>query len=188
MSVEVIASVVAGLVIGRSLALLAFGGDSVIELISAYAVFSYLRKFDKGILVGREECERTERFATVLLIILVPIITGGAIYSYVSGVKPEASPLGIAVALGAVVIMPVLWLQKKKTGSQANIPSLTIDAIESATCFFMALALLAGLLIDYLLHFGWADYAATAVILGFVVLEIRGSINEMKEEKSSEIV
>jgi hypothetical protein len=48
--------------------------------------------------------------------------------------------------------------------------------------------LLSGLLIDYLLHFGWADYAATAVILGFVVLEIRESINEMKEEKSSEIV
>ena len=188
MSVEVVASVVAGLVIGRSLALLAFGGDSVIELISAYAVFGYLRKFDRRVLTSPEESERTERIATALLIILVPILTVGAIYSYVSGIKPEASPLGIAVALGAVVIMPILWLQKKKTGRQANILSLTIDAVESATCFFMALALLGGLLVDYFLHMGWADYAATAVILGFVILEIRESIKESKEKKSSEIV
>lgn len=188
MSVEVVASVVAGLVIGRSLALLAFGGDSVIELISAYAVFSFLRKFDRGVITSPEESERTERIATTLLIILVPIITVGAIYSYVSGIKPEASPLGIAVALGAVVIMPILWLQKKKTGREANILSLTIDAVESATCFFMALALLGGLLVDYFLHMGWADYAATAVILGFVILEIRESIKESKEKKSSEIV
>lgn len=61
--------------------------------------------------------------------------------------------------------MLILRLQKKKTGCKANILTLKIDAIESAICFFMAVALLAGLLIDYFLHQGWADYSATTVIL-----------------------
>jgi divalent metal cation (Fe/Co/Zn/Cd) transporter len=178
MSVEVVASIIAGLIIGKSLALLAFGGDSLVELLSAYVVLSYLRKLNKEIFQGAAESERIEKIATALLILLVPIITGGAVYSYFSGIKPEASFLGIVLALGAVVIMPILWLQKKKIGREGNISVLSIDAAESATCFFMSLALLVALLLNYFIHFVWADYAATAIILGFVAVEIRESLTE----------
>ena len=181
MTVEVIASIIAGLIVGKSLALLAFGGDSVIELISAYVVLSYLRKLNKGIFQSEVESERTERLATTLLILLIPIIAGGAVYSYFSGIKPEASLLGIAVALGAVIIMPILWIQKKKIGREGNILTLTIDAAESGTCFFMSVAVLASLLLNYFFQITWADYLATAIILGFVVLEIRESLEEMKD-------
>src|SRR5487761_617395 len=58
MTVEVIASIIAGLIVGKSFALLAFGGDSVIEFVSAYAVLDYLRKMNKGILAGESESER----------------------------------------------------------------------------------------------------------------------------------
>jgi len=183
MSVEVIVSIIAGLIVGKSFALLAFGGDSVIELISAYVVWSYLRKLSKGIFGSQAESEKAEKYATTLLVLLIPIIVGGAIYSYFSGIKPEASPLGIAVALGAVIIMPILWVQKKRIGEEGNILPLTIDAIESATCFFMSLAALGGLLVNYFLHITWADYVATAIILGFVALEIKESLEEMKEEE-----
>lgn len=178
MTVEVIASIVAGLIVGKSFALLAFGGDSVIEFVSAYAVLDYLRKMNKGILAGESESERTEKITTSLLILLIPVIAGGAVYSYFSGIKPEASPLGIAVALGAVIIMPILWIQKKRIGRDGNILPLTIDAVESATCFFMSVALLGGLLLNYFAHVTWADYVATAIILGFVALEIRESLEE----------
>ncbi len=180
MTVEVIVSIIAGLIVGKSLALLSFGGDSVVELISSYVVLGYLRKLDKGIFQREAESERTERLATLLLILLIPVIAGGAVYSYFAGIKPEATPLGIAVAMAAVIIMPILWIQKKRIGREGNILTLSIDAVESATCFFMALALLGGLLLNYFLHFVWADYAATAIILGFVALEIRESLNEMK--------
>ena len=180
MGVEVIASVIAGLMIGESFALLAFGGDSVVELLSAYAVYGYLRTLSKGKFTGEAEAERTKRIATALLILLVPVIGGGVVYSYFLGIKPEASLVGIAVAAGAAIIMPVLWIEKLRTGRASNILPLTIDAIESATCFFMSLALLGGLLVNYFLHIGWADYVATAIILGFVVLEIRESLEEMK--------
>ncbi len=179
MSVEIVACVIAGLIVGKSFALLAFGGDSVIELISAYAVFSYLRKLSGGILNIESESERTEKLATALLIFLIPIIAVGAIYSFYSGIKLEASPLGIVVAAGAVIIMPVLWKEKKRIGNDGNILPLTIDAVESATCFFMSTALLGGLLVNFFLHVTLADYIATAIILGFVVLEIRESVEEI---------
>ena len=75
--------------------------------------------------------------------------------------------------------MPVLWIQKRRIGREGNLLPLSIDAAESATCFFMAIAVLVGLLLNYYLAISWADYVATAVILGFVALEIRESLVEM---------
>ena len=181
MSVEVIASIIAGLIVGKSFALLAFGGDSIVELISAYVVLDYLKKLREGIFQSEAYSKETEKLATSLLILLIPVIAGGAIYSYFSGIKPEASPLGIAVAVGAVIAMPILWIQKKRIGRDGNILVLRVDAAESATCFFMSTALLAGLLLDYFFQITWADYVATAIILGFVGLEIRESLEEMRE-------
>ncbi len=97
MTVEVDASVITGLIVGKSFALLAFGGDSFIELISACAAWNYLRKPGKGILATGAESEMTEKIATALLILLIPIIAGGAFYSYFLGIVPETSTLGIAV-------------------------------------------------------------------------------------------
>ena len=144
-------------------------------------VLSYLRNLNRGIFQSEAESERTEKLATSLLILLIPIIAGGAVYSYFSGVKPEASTLGIALALGALIIMPILWIQKKRIGRECSILPLAIDAAESATCFFMAIAVFGGLLLNYFLGISWADYAATAVILGFVALEIRESLEEMRK-------
>ena len=181
MSIEVVASLIAGLVIGRSFALLAFGGDSVIELISAYAVLGHLKGLDSGASTIGAESERTEKISTSLLILLIPVIVGGAVFSYFSGIKPEASPLGIAVAIGAVIIMPVLWTKKRRVGIDCNMPPLKVDAIESATCLFMAVALLCGLLINFFLHITWSDYFSTAMILGFISLEIKESIEEIRK-------
>jgi len=180
MTVEVIASIIAGLIIGKSFALLAFGGDSIIELISAYAVLSYLRNLRNG-KFAESETERTERISITLLVLLIPVITFGAVYSYFSGIKPEASPLGLVVSLGAVAIMAYLWTEKKKIGREANVLPLLVDAIESATCFFMSIAVLGSLLLEYVLGIAWADYVATGIILVFVALEIRESFQEMRK-------
>ena len=94
MSVEVVGFIVAGLIIGKSFALFAFAGDSVVEMISAYAVMTYMRglsrktKFSKVL-----ESERTEKITSALLILLVPTIAIAAIYSHFAGIEPEASLL-----------------------------------------------------------------------------------------------
>jgi divalent metal cation (Fe/Co/Zn/Cd) transporter len=167
MSVEVVGSIGIGLLSG-SLALLAFGSDSLIEIVSGMAVTLHLRRDSNG---STALGERSERLTKFLLAALVPIIGAGALYSYFAGFKPESSLLGIAVALGAVIIMPVLWIQKKRIGRETNCAPLSLDAVQSATCFLMSLALLGGLIANYLIGIGWADYVATAVILAFVAKE-----------------
>jgi divalent metal cation (Fe/Co/Zn/Cd) transporter len=164
MTVEVMGSIGIGLFSG-SFALLAFGSDSLIEIISGFAVTLHLRRNLSG---SYGLGERTEKLTKFLLAALVPIIGGGALYSYFAGFKPESSLLGIAVAIGAVVIMPVLWIQKRKIGRETSCAPLSMDAVQSATCFLMSVALLGGLLANYLLGIDWMDYVATGVILAFV--------------------
>ena len=179
MVIEVAGSIGVGLLSG-SLALLAFGGDSVVELLSAFVVFKHLR----GDVTGSTGLGRRTALTTALLLFtLIPTIGLGAVYSYASGLRPEGSLLGVAVAAGAVVIMPYLWLEKRKIGRETRCLPLSIDAVESATCFFMSLALLAGLLAEYFLGLWWADYLATAAILAFVAREGVESFREIEAEE-----
>ena len=123
-----------------------FGGDSFIELLSSYAVASFLWRAAKG--GTRERDEPVERVTAFLLFTLIPIIGVGALYSYLSGIEAEGSPIGIAVAFGAGVIMPFLRYEKKRRGRAANCLPLTLDAVESSTCFLISIALLASLVIN----------------------------------------
>ena len=164
MAIEVIGSIGVGLLAG-SFALLAFGGDSLIEMFSGFATTLHLKGDSAG---SNDLGAKTERGTLFLLVALIPVIGGGALYSYFTGIRPESSPLGIAVALGAVIVMPVLWVKKRGIGRETNCAPLLMDAVQSATCFLMSLALLGGLLINYLFGISWVDYAATAVILAFV--------------------
>jgi divalent metal cation (Fe/Co/Zn/Cd) transporter len=167
MSAEAAGSLAVGLLAG-SLALLAFGCDSLVELLSALLVTRHLREDAGG---SGSEGGRTAQFSSVLLLSLIPVVGIGAGYSYLVGLRPEGSPLGIAIAVVAVLVMPYLWLEKREIGGETRCLPLQIDALESATCFFMSLALLSGLLAEYLLGLWWADYLATGVILTIVARE-----------------
>ena len=183
MTIEVLGSIGVGLIAG-SFALLAFGGDSLIELISGLTVLARLRR-DSSRTGDLIDSKRTEQFTSFLLFALIPVIGLGAAYSYLTGVKPEGSPLGIAIAVGAVIVMPYLYIQKKRIGRETRSLALSMDAIESVTCLFMATALLGGLLAEYFLGLWWADYLATGTILAFVAREAVESYHELHEEQSA---
>ena len=178
MVVEATGSIAFGLAAG-SLALLAFGGDSLIELISGLAVLVHLRRDAAG--SEANDGTATGRITSALLFALIPVIGFGAGYSYFTGIRPEGSPPGMAVAICAVIIMPFLWLEKSKIGRETRSLPLSIDAIESITCFFMSIAALVGLVAEYL-GFWWVDYFAAGVILAFVMKEAVESYHEVKEE------
>ena len=174
MVVEVVGSIGIGLLSG-SFALLAFGGDSLIEIMSGLAVTLHLKRDSSG---SSGLGEGTERLTKLLLVALIPTIGGGAAYSYLAGIKPESSLPGVLLALGAAVIMPVLWVQKKRIGRETNCAPLSMDAVQSATCFLMSVALLGGLLANYLFGISWMDYVATGVILAFVAKESTEAFQE----------
>ncbi len=174
MAVEVAAGLLAGFA-ALNFALLAFGGDSVIELISGMVVLLHLRNNDTGSWRGELGASRIGRY---LLLALLPAIGGGAVYSYMAGIRPEASLPGMVVAALAVVIMPFFWFEKRRLGRETNCAPLRIDAVESATCLSLSAVLLAGLLIQWLLHTYWVMYIALGLMLfliGREALEGTGS-------------
>ncbi|MDA4111912.1 MAG: cation transporter [Thaumarchaeota archaeon] len=177
MVVEVAGALAAG-ILASSFALIAFGSDSIIELVSAIVVLGHLRKDSLG---SAAQGERTALFTSLLLVSIVPVIGISSTYSFlVLKIRPETSILGLAVAIAAVVIMPILWREKRKIGLETNCLPLSIDAMESATCFFMSVALLGGLAAEFVFHLGWFDYIATLVILGFVAFEAKESFEEAR--------
>lgn len=182
MTVECIAAIYSGMA-AWSLALLAFGGDSLVELLSSFAVVQHLRTSltSKGSSTGHVETKRFEWATVLLLTSLIPVIGFASVYSFLIGIEPESSLLGIAVAIAAVVIMPILWFEKKQIGKATHCLTLTIDSVESATCFWMSVVLLSGLLINYVWKVPWIDYAATFVLLVFVAREALESIDEVRK-------
>lgn len=178
MSFEVGGAILAGVLAG-SLALVAFGADSSIEFISGVAVLRHLKAdYDGSKKVGH----RTALLTTGLLFVLIPVIGGLAAYSYLSGVRPEGSPLGIAIAVGAVILMPLLFVEKRKIGKVTRCLPISIDAYATATCFLLSVALLGGLIGVYLTGLGWIDYLATGVILAFVAKEAVESLKETRAD------
>lgn len=182
MMVECVVAIYSGLA-AWSFALLAFGGDSFVELLSSFAVVQHLRNILKGTgsSISHADSKRAEWVTALLLLSLIPVIGLGAVYCFFTGIRSESSLLGIAVAIAAVVIMPVLWFEKKRIGAASDCLPLTIDAAESATCFWMSLVLLANLAINYIWKLPWIDYVATFAILSFVGKEAVKSINEIRE-------
>jgi len=178
MTVECVAAIYSGIA-AWSLALLAFGGDSIVELLSSFAVVQHLRDLNANSNSHRES-KRTEWATALLLVSLIPVIGLLAVYSFLRGIEPESSLLGMAVAAAAVVIMPVLWYEKRRIGIASKCVPLKIDAAESATCFWMSAALLAGLGINFVWKVPWIDYVATFVILFFVAREAIEAIREVR--------
>jgi divalent metal cation (Fe/Co/Zn/Cd) transporter len=151
----------------RSPALLAFGGDSFIELFSAVVVF-----WRFAVAKDNERAERRAAIvAGVLLFALAVFVAAASIITLLGRSEPKPTRLGIAILLLAAVFMP--WLAKKKrslaavTGSAA----LKADATESAICGYLSLIALAGLLFNVIWHIAWADPAAAVCLLPLILKE-----------------
>src|SRR5260370_36351443 len=137
MSVEVLVSVIAALR-AHSVALLAFGGDSLIELASALVVFS---RFS-----GARVSERAAAKSTaVLLFLLAAFIIAASSFS-LSGLllTPQPSYLGIGLLLAAAAIMPWLARQKRQLAQETGSSAMAADAVQSSVCAWLAWIALAG--------------------------------------------
>ena len=151
----------------HSPALLAFGSDSLVELLSALVV---LLQFVPHLTISEE---RATRAAAVLLFALAAVVTLIAGLSFTGNVHPEGSTLGIAVTAIALLVMPVLgWLKRREARRLQN-PALAADAVQSATCAYLAAITLAGLASNAIFHAGWFDATAALVAAPLLVNEGR---------------
>jgi divalent metal cation (Fe/Co/Zn/Cd) transporter len=149
----------------HSVALLAFGSDSLIELLSASVVLlQFLPRFPL-------KTTHAERTAAILLYLLGGAIVVIALLSYRNPV--ETSCLGIGITAAALVVMPVLaWLKRRNASALSN-RALAADAVQSATCAYLAAVTLAGLVIFALWHVRWVDTVAALAAVPVVLIEGR---------------
>jgi divalent metal cation (Fe/Co/Zn/Cd) transporter len=166
MSIEAVASLLAAWM-ARSPALLAFGGDSAIELASAVVV--YWRFQSKG------SDERTEKFAAritgSLLFALAAYVMLVAATALLGHREVRPSYLGIAVLIVAAIAMPVLARQKRRLSALTASAALRADAAESALCGYLSIIALAGLIANALWGVTWADPVAALCLVPLVVRE-----------------
>jgi divalent metal cation (Fe/Co/Zn/Cd) transporter len=170
-------------VVARSLLLVAFGLDSVIELISGAVLLWRLRVEARG--GNLERVERAEqaarRIVAVALIGLSVYVLATAGYGLVTRSHPEGSPVGIGVSLAAVVVMPLLVLGKRRVAKRLGSEALKGDAASSLTCGYMAGTVLVGLVLDALFGWWWAEDVAALVFLVWLIGETREAIEDARE-------
>jgi divalent metal cation (Fe/Co/Zn/Cd) transporter len=153
----------------RSPALLGFGGDSAIELLSAVIVFWRFRTKSEAESIRAEKI--AARIAGLLLFSVagfVLLISALALSGYN---EPRPSILGIIVLIAAAVGMPVLASQKRKLAAQLSSPSLNADAAQSSLCGYLSWIALAGIVTNAFLHVPWADSFAALILVPFVARE-----------------
>jgi divalent metal cation (Fe/Co/Zn/Cd) transporter len=159
-----------GAISAHSPALLAFGADSFVELLSATVV---LLAIVPSFPLTRD---RTARLAGILLFVLAGVVALVTLLAFVSGVTPETSCSGIVITLAALVVMPILAWAKRRTARLTNNRALAADAVQSATCAYLAALTLAGLAINAIWHIHWVDSAAALLALPILFIEGRRAL------------
>jgi len=149
----------------RSPVLLAFGADSLIEVLSALVV---LLQFVPRLALSTA---RATRLAGILLFVLAAVITISSALALSRHVQPETSWIGIGLAIAALVIMPLLSSAKRRIAKTTRNAALTADAVQSATCAYLAGITLAGLVFNAVLHIRWIDPVAALVAVPVICLE-----------------
>ncbi len=173
MSIEAGVAIGAGVAAG-SLSLMAFGLDSVIELISAFVL---IWRLSVELRRGEEFSERAEHLAAriggALLFALAAYVVASAGWSLITGHGQQFSIAGLAVTAAAIPIMYVLARRKLKVAEAIGSRALRADAVESITCGYLAVVVVVGLIVELLTGLWWVDAATSLAIVWFVVKEGR---------------
>jgi divalent metal cation (Fe/Co/Zn/Cd) transporter len=155
----------------RSPALVAFGGDSAVELMSAAIVLWRFRT-----LAPTHAEQRAARIAGSLLFALTVYVAFASAMSLLGYIEPRPSYLGMAVLVGAAIIMPVLAKEKRRLSALTGSAALRADAAESAFCAYFSIIALLGLVVHAIWHIAWADPVAALVITPLIVLEAKEAL------------
>ncbi|WP_150308833.1 cation diffusion facilitator family transporter [Planctomonas psychrotolerans] len=163
--VEAVIALAAG-AIASSAALIGFGLDSIVEVLSAAAIAWQFSAPDP---------EKRERVALRIIAFsffgLAAYVTVDAGLSLLGFRDPQHSPVGIALAAVSLAVMPFLSWIERRTGRELGSASAVADSKQTLICAYLSAAVLVGLVLNAL--FGWAsaDSVAALVIAGFAVRE-----------------
>jgi divalent metal cation (Fe/Co/Zn/Cd) transporter len=163
--IEAVVSVAAGSA-ASSVALIGFGLDSLVEVLSAAAVAWQFSRADP------EKYERgTLRVIAIAFFALAAYVSVSAVLSLVGTAEPKHSTLGIVIAALSVIVMPFLSWFERRTGRELGSATAIADSKQTLLCTYLSAAVLVGLVLNSLLGWSWADPIAALVIAVFAIRE-----------------
>jgi divalent metal cation (Fe/Co/Zn/Cd) transporter len=173
MAIEAVVAIWSGFE-AHSITLLAFGLDSIIELVSAGVLIWRLTVELKHRRHFSEEAEHhASRVGGILLFSLAAYVVISAGWGFLTKQGEEFSAPGVVVALAAIPIMYLLAKRKIAIAEKIGSRALRADAVESITCVWLAAVVVVGLIAQYLTGAWWVDSVTSLGIVWFLVKEGR---------------
>ena len=163
--IEAVVAITAGAV-ASSAALIGFGLDSTIEVLSAAAVAWQFTRRDPE----RWE-KRTLRVIAVAFFALAVYVAASSVSTLVNQVDVQQSMVGIVLTALSVVIMPFLSLAERRAGRELGSATAVADSKQTLICTYLSAAVLIGLVANSLYGWWWVDGIAGLVISGFAIRE-----------------
>lgn len=152
-----------------SSALIGFGLDSVVEISSAAAVAWQFSAKDP------ETREKTTlRFIAFSFFALAAYVTVDAVRALAGVGEARPSTVGIVLAALSLAVMPVLSLTQRRAGRELGSLSAVADSKQTLLCTYLSAILLAGLVLNSVLGWSWADPVAA---LGIAAIAVREGVN-----------
>jgi divalent metal cation (Fe/Co/Zn/Cd) transporter len=167
--VEALVSVAAGVVSG-SVALVSFGVDSGIEVTSSLAAHWRLRSESDP--ERRERAERlTHRIIGWSFLALAAYVVVESISTLWQHEAPEASPAGLVVLVLSVLIMPAIASASRQVARALGSRALEADAAQTSLCAYLSAIALAGVGLNAVLGWWWADPVAALAMVPIIARE-----------------
>jgi cation diffusion facilitator family transporter len=182
--IEGVVAIGAGIIAG-SVALVGFGVDSSIEVISALGLLWRLRTAGPEASVAEESgAERRALYVVAAtFFLLAAYITVEAVTSLLGQEEPDRSTVGLVLSVLSLVIMPALAWSKQRTGRQMGSRALIADAAETWVCSYLSLALLAGVGLHALFGWWWADPVGALAMLPVILWQGWETFGEAREQE-----
>ena len=168
-SLEGLVALIAGTIAG-SISLVGFGIDSFIEVTSG-ATLLWRMSVD----ANQQTRERNERLSIrvvgICFIALAVYVACESVFDLVGRKAPEHSLAGIVLACVSLVVMPILSRAKKRVASELGSAAMKADAKQTDFCVYLSAILLAGLMLNAVFGWWWADPVAGLVMTPIIANE-----------------
>jgi divalent metal cation (Fe/Co/Zn/Cd) transporter len=167
MTVEGVVAIGAGIV-ASSIALVGFGLDSGIEGVASVII---IWRFTGHRMFSHAAEERAQKLVAVQFFLLAPYVALESVRTLIGAEHPEVSWVGIGLAVGSVIFMPMLGIAKERLADQLGSAATKGEGRQNMLCAYLAGALLIGLLGNALVGAWWLDPIVGLVIAAVAVRE-----------------
>jgi len=164
--VEAVVAIAAGTA-ASSIALIGFGLDSTVEVMSAVVIVWQFR----GLAEDRER--RALKLIAMSFFALAAYVGVQAIIDLLRRSEPKSSTVGIGLAIASLIVMPMLARAKRRNGNAMGSATVVADSNQTKLCAYLSAILLAGLILNATAGWWWADPLAALAIAALAVNEGR---------------